>query len=33
LCFFFMFCRDLSHNQLTAVGKRTLRGLNSLRNL
>nr|CAH0103633.1 unnamed protein product [Daphnia galeata] len=24
---------DLSHNQLTAVGKRTLRGLNSLRNL
>ena len=33
LFFFLFFRRDLSNNQLTAVGKRTLRGLNALRNL
>lgn len=35
--FFFLyfshFTSDLSHNQLTAIGKRTLRGLTALRNL
>ena len=30
---FVCLCRDLSNNQLTALGKRTLRGLTTLRNL
>ena len=31
--FFFFVCRDISHNQLEMIGRKTLRGISALKNL